>query len=154
MKKKLGRRSKLTPELRRRFGSMLGRGHTIRDACGALGIGEKTYFRWCELHPTFLTETQHARARGRIRIVQSILDSRDWRAQAWYLERTDPAEFGRVAERPIPVDPVATPLPELRITIKDVDGTELPLFPTDGAPPKPKPPPTGGNGQTFEFTRS
>jgi hypothetical protein len=39
---------------------------------------------------------------GRVRIVDSILDDRDWRGKAWYLERTAPDEYRRVAEREIP----------------------------------------------------
>jgi hypothetical protein len=56
-----------------------------------------------ERNAAFLAETQRARAQGRVRIVDSILDDRDWRGKAWYLERTAPGEFGRCAERELPV---------------------------------------------------
>ena len=37
--------------------------------------------------------TQRARAVGRMRLVESILEDKDWRGKAWYLERTDPAQL-------------------------------------------------------------
>src|SRR5438552_13281441 len=100
-----GRKSKLTPGLRRRICTMLAGAHTIRTVCAALGIGERTFFTWCEEDPTFSAETQRARAQGRIKIVESILEAADWRARAWYLERTDPEQFARVAERQIVIQP-------------------------------------------------
>ncbi|HEU5312784.1 MAG TPA: hypothetical protein VFU08_03085 [Candidatus Udaeobacter sp.] len=45
-----------------------------------------------------------------MRIVDSILDDRDWRGKAWYLERTAPDEFGRVAERELPAAQGAKPI--------------------------------------------
>ena len=155
MSKKKGRRSKLTPELRRRICTMLSGAHTIRTVCAALGIGERSFFTWCD-DPTFFAETQRARARGRVRIVESILDSEDWRAKAWYLERTDPEEFARVAERPIPVDlaqPVA-PL-ECRIIVKEMTAEDRALEKLiHPAPPPAKEPDAHPSNGIFEFTRS
>jgi hypothetical protein len=99
---KRGRRSRLTPQLRRKVCKLLERGHTVGTVCGALGLPDRTFHDYCAKHPAFLAETQRARAQGRVRIVDSILDDRDWRGKAWYLERTAPAEFGRVAERELP----------------------------------------------------
>jgi hypothetical protein len=36
-----------------------------------------------------------------VRIAESILDSDDWRANVWYLERTDPEHYARTGERQI-----------------------------------------------------
>jgi hypothetical protein len=99
---KRGRRTRLTPQLQRKICKLLERGHTVGTACGALGLPDRSFHRYCARNATFLAETQRARAKGRVRIVDSILNDRDWRGKAWYLERTAPDEFGRVAERELP----------------------------------------------------
>jgi hypothetical protein len=71
-----------------------------RTTCGATGISERSFHDYCAKDAAFLAATQRARAQGRVRIVDSILDDRDWPGKAWYLERTA-AEFARVAERPL-----------------------------------------------------
>ena len=81
---------------------MLRRGHTVGTTCGAVGISERSFFDYCAKDAAFLAATQRARAQGRVRIVDSILNDRDWRGKSWYLERTAPGEFGRVEERPLP----------------------------------------------------
>jgi hypothetical protein len=105
--KRRGRRSRLTPQLQRKVCKLLERGHTVGTGCDALGLPDRTFHDYCAKHPAFLAETQRARAQGRVRIVDSILDDRDWRGKAWYLERTAPAEFGRCAERDLPSPPEA-----------------------------------------------
>ena len=153
MSKKKGRKSKLTPELRRRICIMLSRGHTIKTVCEAVGIAERTYYDW-QKHPHFSQATTCAIGQSKIFLVEKLRQSKDWRATAFLLERRWPEEYGRVTERPIPVDPSQPVAPiECRIIIKNEDGTELPLFATEGETAKPKLPPTGGNG-IFEFTRS
>src|SRR5262245_47792237 len=101
--KRRGRRSRLTPQLQRKVCKLLERGHTVGTVCAALGLPDRSFHRYCERNATFLAATQRARAQGRVRIVDSILDDRDWRGKAWYLERTAPAEFGRCAERELPL---------------------------------------------------
>jgi hypothetical protein len=68
----------------------------------------------------------NARANGRVRLVDSILDDRDWRGKAWYLERTAPAEFGRVDVRELPAP--ETPEREKHIDVAFIlnmpDGTQ------------------------------
>jgi hypothetical protein len=100
---KRGRRTRLTPQLQRKICRLLERGHTVGTVCAALGLPDRSFHRYCARNAAFLAETQRARAKGRVRIVDSILDDRDWRGKAWYLERTAPAEFGRVAERELPL---------------------------------------------------
>jgi hypothetical protein len=91
----------------RKIVAMLERGHMVKTVCAALGISDRSFHDYCERDGAFLAATQRARAQGRVRIVDSILDDRDWRGKAWYLERTAPAEFGRVAERDLPSPPEA-----------------------------------------------
>src|SRR5262245_8031976 len=101
-KMKRGRKTNLTAPLQRKIFRLLERGHTVGTVCGAVGISERSYFAYCAKDAAFLAETQRARAQGRVRIVDSILDDRDWRGKAWYLERTAPDEFARVEARPLP----------------------------------------------------
>jgi hypothetical protein len=110
-----GRRSNLTPQLQRRICRLLERGHTVATVCASLGISDRSFHTYCERNIAFLAATQRARAQGRVRLVDSILDDRDWRGKAWYLERTAPAEFRRVEERGIPLPEV--PEREKRIDV-------------------------------------
>ena len=102
---KLGRRTLRTAAERKAIVKLLEKGHTIKTVVAARGFSERSFFTRCEEDASFLAATQRARAAGRVKIVDSILADKDWRAKAWYLERTDPASFGRTAERAIPVEP-------------------------------------------------
>jgi hypothetical protein len=100
---KRGRRSLITKPIERRILALLRRGLPVGTACASLGLPDRTFHRYCARNATFLAATQRARAQGRVRIVDSILNDRDWRSKAWYLERTAPDEFGRCAERELPL---------------------------------------------------
>ena len=101
--KKRGRRTLLAPALKKRICAMLERGHTVKATVAALGVSPRCYHDHCEQDAAFFAATQRARACGRVRIADSILDSDDWRAKAWYLERTDPEQYARTEERQIVV---------------------------------------------------
>jgi hypothetical protein len=110
-------------------------GHTLKTSCGACGFSERSFHDYCAKNPAFLAATQHARAAGRVKIVDSILADKDWRAKAWYLERTDPASFGRTAERALPVEPDDPDKKKINVAIvcnitKPLE--ELLNFPTEG----------------------
>jgi hypothetical protein len=100
-KAKRGRRTLLTPALKKRICAMLERGHTVKTTVAALGVSPRSYHDYCERDAAFLAATQRARASGRARIAELILDSNDWRSKAWYLERTDPEQYARTGERQI-----------------------------------------------------
>jgi hypothetical protein len=103
-----GRKTLLIAAERTAIVKLLEKGHTIKTVMAARGFSERSFHTWCEEDESFLAATQRARAIGRMRLVDDILAEKDWRAKAWYLERTDPEQFGRVAERQIP-----TPIAEL-----------------------------------------
>jgi hypothetical protein len=86
---------------------MLERGHTVKTTVAACGISPRCYHDHCEQDAAFFAATQRARACGRARIAESILDADDWKSKAWYLERTDPEQYARTAERPIVIQPLA-----------------------------------------------
>jgi terminase small subunit-like protein len=100
---KRGRKSKLTPALRKRICELLAHGHTIKTVCEAVGIAERTYFDWCEKHLHFSQATTCAIGKSKVALVNKVRRSDDWRAAAFLLERRFPAEFGRCAERELPV---------------------------------------------------
>jgi hypothetical protein len=150
---KRGRKTNLTAPLQRKIFKLLERGHTVGTVCGVCGISERSYFDYCAKDAAFLAGTQRARAQGRVRIVDSILNDRDWRGKAWYLERTAANEFGRVAERPL-----ERPLPETerRINVAFICDTkgkslqEVANFPVIAseqamAPAEPEPEATAGD---------
>ena len=110
---KRGRKTLLTAALRKRVCEMLRRGHTIRTTTAALGFSERAYHEWCQKDSSFAAQSLRARAIDRMRIVDSILADKDWRARAWYLERTASDEFARTEPRTVVIErPPPTPAPE------------------------------------------
>jgi hypothetical protein len=90
-------------------------GCSIADACALTGIGESTYHQWVARGAAgespfaeFAELTRAARAEGRQHHVRAIRSATadDWKAAAWFLERSDPANWGR-QDRP-PEPPAAT----------------------------------------------
>jgi hypothetical protein len=77
----------------------------------------------------FREQVARARANEKIALVRQILADKDWRAKAWYLERCWPAEFGRVADRPIPKAPPETERSPVTFRYKrDYDATRIRQF--------------------------
>jgi hypothetical protein len=74
-----------------RFRNVAARSHD--QNLRAPDFSERAYHEWCQKDTSFAAQSLRARATGRMRIVDSILADKDWRARAWYLERCYPAEF-------------------------------------------------------------
>lgn len=85
-----------------------------KTACASLGIGRNAQYRWQELEdagdPEFEGVTaafEEACSKARAKVVCNIVrkSEHDWRAGAWWLERTDPEAFGNVTtmklDRPV-----------------------------------------------------
>ena len=125
--KRVGRRTLCTPDLQKVFCDALAKSHTIKNACVVAGISESTFYEWLargivgeQPYCKFAELVQYARARGLVTLVESIITDRDWRAKAWYLERTRPADFAQMSHRvPAPEVPPAPP-PAPIINIKHV----------------------------------
>ena len=67
--------------------------------CGAVGIGERTFYDWREKNPHFSQATSRAIGQSKIALVDKVRQSDDWRAQAFLLERRWPTEFGKIESR-------------------------------------------------------
>jgi hypothetical protein len=125
--KRVGRKTSCTPEVQAQFCEALAKYHTVKDACIATGIGESTFYLWLlkgmageDPYLQFVEMVQLARARVRSSLVDEIITDKDWRAKAWYLERTWPEDFGPVAHRVIVKEVPQAPPPAPIITVKHV----------------------------------
>jgi len=95
----------------KRIAKLLGfiaEGMTINNACLATGICRKTYYLWynkgkadaendtISLQREMYDGLPEAQAFGLYKHIQIINEASltDWRASAWFLERTRPAQFG------------------------------------------------------------
>lgn len=122
--KTVGRRSLCTPKVQMAFCEALEKSHTIKNACVIAGISESSFYQWLARgtdgeHPysEFAELVRYARARGLVTLVESIITDKDWRAKAWYLERTRPEDFGHLAHRLIhPGVPQTLSVPQIRVT--------------------------------------
>lgn len=106
-RKRTGRKHGLTAEVARTIVDALEAGAFQRDAAHAAGISEATYYRWLQAgaqpdaHPElreFYEAATRARARAKVDALKRVRCAMgdEWRAAAWYLERSYPAEYGRV----------------------------------------------------------
>lgn len=121
----LGRPILLDPDLATTVSSLLRRGMTQTDACDAAGLARSTFYSWISrartlrdriatpdtegpIQPSdltaeevqlldFLDAVTGARARAKGDALGAIRAGMadDWRAAAWFLERSFPAEYGR-----------------------------------------------------------
>lgn len=96
-----GRKSLLNAQLQRKICGLLVQGHTVSAMCGAVGIGERTFYEWREKHPHFSQATSRAIGQSKIALVDKVRQSGDWRAQAFLLERRWPTEFGKTEARAV-----------------------------------------------------
>jgi hypothetical protein len=95
---KRGRKSYYTPEMHKQIVDTLATGVSIHDVCAYVGIDEDTYHLWCRTKSEFLQATLRARVMGRIgaaAVVRRAAIEGDTEAAQWYLERTDPVNWGR-----------------------------------------------------------
>jgi transposase len=126
-RKHVGRKTRCTSQLQKQFCDALAKAHTIKNACVVAGISESAFYQWLakgmsgeEPYAKFVELVQYARARGLATLVESIITDKDWRAKAWYLERTWPEDFGPVAHRFLVREVPQAPPPAPIITVKHV----------------------------------
>lgn len=110
-----GRKSEYNAELHKKIVDALSTGVSIRDVCAFVGISEDSYARWVKKYASFADDTARARTEARIGaaavIRRSALGNKDAGIPAntedakWYLERTDPQQWGRTTKIILDVEP-------------------------------------------------
>lgn len=104
----MARPSDLTPDLQEKIINVLSSGVPIRDACSFVGISEGTYYKWTqrgakarkgdEKYIEFLHAATRARVQGRVgavAVIRKSIQGGNSDDARWFLERSDPANWGR-----------------------------------------------------------
>lgn len=94
----MARPTSLTKEAQEQFISALTGGSTLRDACAYAGISEDTLARHRKKNADFADAIKKAQAQARVMSVARIRKAGSegaWQADAWYLERSDPDQWGK-----------------------------------------------------------
>ncbi len=103
---KVGRKTKLTPELQEQIVKYIEAGNFAKDACQAAGIGETTFYKWLKkgkegIEPfrEFQESIKKARAKSIIRntLVIKTAAKNSWQAAACWLERVSHKDWGKKA---------------------------------------------------------
>ena len=68
-------------------------------ACKIAGIHYDTFMEWMRSKPEFAEAVKKAEATGNDKITdicrRRIIEDKSWQSAAWWLERTDPANYGQ-----------------------------------------------------------
>ena len=68
-------------------------------ATKAAGISYETFCQWMDKYPELIERVKKAESIGYEKIHQTcqrrIIEDQSWQSAAWWLERTDPANFGQ-----------------------------------------------------------
>lgn len=114
-----GRKTFLTEDVHKAIVDSFSVGALVAEACMYANVSSKTYYGWMrrgrayddhleaggeikdgeDIFRLFYLEVGPARAKAKTRALGTIAKAQqdgDWRAAAWYLERTDPQHWGRV----------------------------------------------------------
>lgn len=111
----MARKSGLTPDIHKQLINVLQGGATIADACAFVGITDRTYHNWIkrgeagrsEEYVQFFRDATRARVSARIgavAIIRQAITNGDVSAAEWYLERTDPENWGRRNQSSIKIE--------------------------------------------------
>lgn len=103
------RPSLLTPARSKAILEMLADGVFVETACQAAGVNQTTYHRWLkkaddpDADPTyaaFRDAANVARATAEVNAIRIVVGHAkdDWRAAAWYLERSFPTRYGKLTK--------------------------------------------------------
>ncbi len=94
----VGRPTKYTPETIKAVTDAIGAGMSIEDSCIYADIGKETFYGWKVEFPEFADAVKKAEINGKLRRILRIDKAGKeghWQADAWYLERKFPDEYGR-----------------------------------------------------------
>lgn len=94
----IGRPTKYEAQTIERLIQAIGAGLTIEDACVYGDIHKSTFYDWIQTYPDFSDAVKTAEVKAKMRRILRIelaAQNGAWQADAWYLERKYPEEFGR-----------------------------------------------------------
>jgi len=104
----MARPADLTPELQQQIISALSSGVPIKDACAFVGIDDSTYYKWMDrgrkgrkgdkIYIEFFEAATRARVMARVgavAVIRSSVKAGNSEDARWFLERSDPANWGR-----------------------------------------------------------
>jgi len=94
----VGRRTKYTPETVERILQAVRVGSTDEHAAEYGGVDGSTFYRWLNSKSEFCDAVTRAKAEARTQSLARIRKAGadgDWRADAWFLERRYPQDYGR-----------------------------------------------------------
>ena len=97
-----GRPTKFTPELAHTICVHVRYGCPLEMAAAAEGVSAETVRRWRQRYPAFAAQVEQARASCTVHLLRCLNKAAlagNWRAAAWLLERTRPANYGPAPRR-------------------------------------------------------
>ena len=104
VKSKIGRNTKLTPELQEEIVRFIEGGNYIETTCHAVGVNKQTFYNWLQRGSNgeqpfldFLDSIKKAKAKAETQSVSliRIAGIDNWQAAAWWLERTNWKKWGK-----------------------------------------------------------
>lgn len=135
---KRGRKTKLTPALQDKFMRARRAGNFIETCCDYVGINPDTYYEWMKrgeqagennrIYREFADAARQASASAEIESVARIRVSGqngNWKADAWFLERSAPSRWGRTRVEVTGKDGEPLHPPGPAINVRDLDDEAL-----------------------------
>ena len=99
----MGNKTRLTKEIGKKICQLVAQGNYPSSACEQVGVPNSTFFGWLKRGETTQEEPYKSFA-GALRMAESIsessaiaeiVESPDWRARAWFLERRYPDRWSQ-----------------------------------------------------------
>ncbi len=154
--RRVGRPSKLAPEVLKRLEVAFALGVSVEVACAASGIAKSTFFNWKALalvdrvsgrHSEFLDfldRMEAARARGIVLLHSKVYEAAmngQWRAAVWLLSLMDPQEYGSARQfgKGRESEPVARIAPQAFVVFADRHDSGTLALPAQAVAPEPAP---------------
>lgn len=75
--------------------ALISEGQTIRIACKAAGVSERTFREWKAKNKGLATALKKAEADFELVHLKKIGAAEDWKSSAWLLERKFPKRYGK-----------------------------------------------------------
>lgn len=103
----MARKKPIDPAVKEQVLNILSAGATMKDAAAYVGVTDDTLRNWMKADSEFSASVGKARVQGKIACVGTIRQAAksNWQAAAWFLERSDPENWGRTTKLLLKVEP-------------------------------------------------